>query len=279
MRLAPETTSDGVSERLFTLDDIPGVLWTPAGATGSRPLVLLGHGSGIQHKTCPGIVGRAHRYVTACGFAVAAIDAPGYGDRPKIEEHERLRADIKARISAGEHAGLHIAGYNAVLAERAAPEWQATLDALRGLDSVGADGPVGYWGLSMGAGIGVPFVAAEPRITAAVFGLVGCETLAEAAARITVPVEFLLQWDDELVRRDSGLALFDAFASRHKTLHANPGPHSYVPPFELEDIERFFVRHLVEGGGSTYTAKLGRDERSASQSGPATGKKPSLSGR
>ncbi|MGH3120659.1 MAG: hypothetical protein ACRDND_06440 [Streptosporangiaceae bacterium] len=34
-----------------------------------------------------------------------------------------------------------------------------------------AGGPVGYWGLSMGSAIGMPFVAAEPRIGAAVFGL------------------------------------------------------------------------------------------------------------
>jgi hypothetical protein len=41
MRLTSETTSNGVSERLFTLADIPGVLWSPADAAGSRPLVLL----------------------------------------------------------------------------------------------------------------------------------------------------------------------------------------------------------------------------------------------
>jgi hypothetical protein len=46
MRFASETTSDGVCERLFTLDDIPGVLWSPAGASGGRPLVLLGHDGG-----------------------------------------------------------------------------------------------------------------------------------------------------------------------------------------------------------------------------------------
>jgi hypothetical protein len=84
----------------------------------------------------------------------------------------------------------------------------------------------------MGAAIGVPLVAAEPRIAAAVFGLAGRETLAEAAGRITVPVEFLLQWDDEMVPREVGLALFDAFASREKTLHANPGRHAAVPAFE-----------------------------------------------
>jgi hypothetical protein len=32
MHFISETVSDGVSEQLFTLGDIPGVLWTPAEA-------------------------------------------------------------------------------------------------------------------------------------------------------------------------------------------------------------------------------------------------------
>lgn len=115
--------------------------------------------------------------------------------------------------------------------------------AVQELDHVGA-GPVGYWGLSLGCGLGVPFVAAEPRVRAAVLGLNGAETSAEAAARITVPVEFLVQWDDELVSRAASLALFDVFASAEKTLHANSGKHGDVPSFELDSSLRFFTRHL-----------------------------------
>jgi dienelactone hydrolase len=247
MRFISETTSDGVSERLFTLDGIPGVLWSPADATGSRPLVFMGHGGG-QHKKAAGLVARAHHYVTACGFAVAATDAPWHGERPKTEQGERLVAEIREAIEAGEPIGPQMGRYNAVLAELTVPEWQATLDALQKLDCVGG-GPVGYWGVSMGCGLGVPFAAAEPRIAAAVFGLAG-DGLAEAAGRVTVPVEFLLQWDDEMVPRDAGLALFDAFASRVKTLHANPGGHADIPAFELESSECFFVRHLVDDGAS-----------------------------
>ena len=249
MRFSLETTSNAVLERLFTLDDIPGVLWSPADATGRCPLVLLGHGGG-QHKQAPALVARAHRYVTACGFAAAAIDAPAHGDRPRTEQDERLVAGIRQRVAAGEPIGPHLARYNTELSARAIPEWRATLDALQELACIGAGGPVGFWGVSLGSGIGVPLVAAEPRITAAVFGLVGHEALAEAAARVTVPVEFLLQWDDELVPREAGLALFDAFASGEKTLHANPGRHAGVPAFELESSERFFARHLVEGSAS-----------------------------
>lgn len=110
MRLTSETTSNGVSERLFTVDDVPGVLWRPADAAGSA-LVLLGHGGG-QHKRAQGILARAHRYVTTCGFAVAAIDAPGHGDRPRTQEDERFAADIRERIAAGEPIGPYVIGYN-----------------------------------------------------------------------------------------------------------------------------------------------------------------------
>ncbi len=64
------------------------------------------------------------------------------------------------------------------------------------------------------------------------------------AARVTIPVEFLLQWDDEVVPRGSGLALFDALASAEKTLHVNPGRHAEVPRFEVESSLLFFSRHL-----------------------------------
>jgi pimeloyl-ACP methyl ester carboxylesterase len=255
MRFISQTTSNGVSERLFTLDDITGVLWSPVDATGSRPLVLLGHGGG-QHKKAPGLVARAHRYVTTHGFAVAAIDAPAHGDRPKTEQDERFSADLRQRMAAGQPIGQQVAHHNAEHAARAVPEWQATLDGLQELDYIGTGGPVGFWGVSLGSAIGVPLAAAEPRITAAVFGLVGHDTLADAAARVTVPVEFLLQWDDELVPRDSALALFDAFASRDKTLHANPGRHTGVPAFELDSSERFITRHLVQGRARAAAAPL-----------------------
>ena len=237
------TTSDGVSEQDFTLGDIPGVLWFPAGATGPRPLVLLGHGGG-QDKKGPSLVARARRLVTACGFSAAAIDMPGYADRPKTEQDERFMADLAARRAAGEPVAERILRYSLTLAERAVPEWQAILDAL--VES-GVAGPVGYWGVSLGTLIGVPLAAAEPRIRAAVFGLAGRTGLTEAAAQITIPVEFLLQWDDELVPREDGLALFDALASARKTLHANPGRHGEIPAFELDSSERFFARHLDDG--------------------------------
>ncbi|MEV4756308.1 dienelactone hydrolase family protein [Micromonospora sp. NPDC049559] len=241
MRFSSHTSSDGVTEQPFTLDEIPGVLWTPEGARGTRPLILLGHGGG-QHKTAPGIVSRARRYA-AEGFAVVAIDAPNHGDRPKGDEFGRIAAEMRAGMAAGENPGSLVAGMHSYLAPQAVADWQAVLTAVQRLDQVGV-GPVGYCGMSMGCGLGIPLVAAEPRIRAAVLGLLGVHGLAEDAGRITAPVQFLVQWDDQLVPRDQSLALFDALASAEKTLHANPGKHGDVPSFEVDSSLRFFARHL-----------------------------------
>ena len=69
---------DGVLERKFTLGEVPGVLWTPESAPA--PLILSGHNGGL-HKRLPRLVARARHYAAEYGFAVAAIDAPGHGDR------------------------------------------------------------------------------------------------------------------------------------------------------------------------------------------------------
>jgi dienelactone hydrolase len=242
MRFSSETSYDGVCEQLFTLGEIPGVLWTPEDAVGTRPLILMGHGGG-WHKKHPGIVACARRFVAECGFAVVAVDVPGHGDRPKDEEYDRIATENRARVEAGEELAPLVADFQALVARQTVPEWQAVLDAVQQLEHVGA-GPVGYRGLSLGCGLGIPFVAAEPRVRAAVLGLGGALASAEDAARISVPVEFLLQWDDERVPRAQGLALFDALGSAEKTLHANPGRHGEVPAFELDSTLRFFARHL-----------------------------------
>lgn len=244
--LRPDSpAADGVRIRHFSLGGIPGVLWTPDGAApGVRPLVLVGHGGG-QHKQAPDVAARAEHFVRACGFAVAAVDVPGHGDRPTDPELDALATANGARIAAGAEPYPLIADFQQLVARRTVPEWRAVLDALQGLPDVGA-GPAGYWGVSLGCGLGLPFVAAEPRVRAAVLGLGGARGLAEAAGRITVPVRFLVQWDDERVPRAEGLALFDALGSADKSLHAHPGPHTApLPPDEPGDAARFLARHLA----------------------------------
>ena len=243
LRFTAETSLNGLVERDFTVGEVTGVLWSPASGADRAPVVLMGHGGG-QHSKAPAMSGRAHRLVTGCGFHVAVIDAPGHGDRPRTAHDEQEIAAMQRAMATGQPVGPIVVRYNAHLARQAVPEWQATLDALQELPDIGRDGPVGWFGLNMGTAIGVPLTAVDPRITAAVFGVFWAEPLAETARRITVPIEFVLQWDDEHIDRRSGLALFDAFASKVKTLHANAGAHKEVPRFEVDSAVRFFARHL-----------------------------------
>ncbi|MFF4798822.1 dienelactone hydrolase family protein [Streptomyces sp. NPDC001351] len=243
LQFTAESSSNDMVQRDFTLGEVPGVLWSPASGAERAPLVLMGHGGG-NHKKHQAMAGRAQLLVTSCGFHVAVIDAPGHGDRPRTAHDEQEIAVMQRAMAAGEPVGPVVVRYNAHLAERAVPEWQATLDALQELPEIGTDGPVGYWGLNMGTAIGVPLAAAEPRITAAVFGLHWPDALAEKAKQITIPIEFDMQWDDEHIPREAGLALFDAFASAEKTLHVNAGRHKRLPRFEADSGVRFFARHL-----------------------------------
>ena len=250
LQFTAESSSNGMLERDFTVGGIPGVLWSPAASPAERaPLVLIGHGGGM-HKKAPAVSGRAHRLVTGCGFHVAAIDAPGHGDRPRTARDEQEIAALYRARAAGEPEGPIVVRYNDHLAELAVPEYRATLDALQELPEIGTGGPVGFWGINMGTAIGVPLAAAEPRITAAVFGQHWPDALTGKAKQITIPVEFDLQWDDEHISREAGLALFDAFASKEKSLHVNSGRHKELPRFEADSAVRFFARHL----GGTVTA-------------------------
>ncbi len=253
LRFTTQTSSNGIVERDFTLGEVTGVLWSPASGAEHAPLVLMGHGGGL-HKKAPEQQARARDYVTTHGFTVAAIDAPGHGDRPRTAEDEQARADLRQAMAAGDTGRVEsiTVRYGIALAQRAVPEWQSTLDALQQLPEIGTGAPIGYGGgITLGTAIGIPLTAIEPRITAAIFGggFVVHETLIEAAGRITVPVQFLLPWDDEHVDRQSALALFDAFASTEKSLHANPGDHRTIRWVGLDN--GFLARHLGRADTST----------------------------
>lgn len=247
MHFTAETSSNGVIERNFTLGEVTGILWSPESGSDHAPVVLMGHSGGL-HKKAPGILARARHYVGSYGFRVAAIDAPGHGHRPRNAEDERWVADLWQARAGGEPIGPIIAEFNGSLADRAVPEWQATLDALQALPEIGTEAPVGYGGMTLGTATGLLLTAIEPRITAASFGGVFVyEALTEAARRITVPIEFVVPWDDEEIDRQSGLALFDACASTDKALRAYPGRHNQMPRFEVDNSARFFARHLSRG--------------------------------
>jgi pimeloyl-ACP methyl ester carboxylesterase len=250
MQFTSEATESGVTERGFDLEvngeRVPGIIWAPDGAKGLRPVLLMGHG-GTQHKRIDTMVARARSYVRHHGYAVVAIDAPGHGERISKEERVRQREERQAIAGTPNLWTPERLHEMAERNTRAVGEWKATLDAMEKLDYVGS-GPVGWWGVSMGTATGVPFVASEPRVKAAVFGLAGLRPGAaefeKAARSITIPLFFTFQWDDEVASREHGLALYDAFGSREKSMHINPGPHMGIPVFERDHWEMFYLRHL-----------------------------------
>lgn len=260
MQIVDEVSEKGVVERRFDLvvdgDTVPGVWWLPAGASGPRPTVLIGHG-GTQHKRVPNVVSLGRRLVRHLGYTAVAIDAPGHGDRIiDPEAAKEAQRALQRRIAEGRRSGSpqpfpEDPGATDAMAARSAKgarEWKAVLDELQKHD-VSAEGPFGYWGVSMGTAIGLPFVASEPRIAAAVLGLLGLggrfgSAFEQAARSLQVPVLFLYQWDDELMTRESGLALFDAIGSADKSMHVNPGGHVAMPLHERDAVEAFYVRTL-----------------------------------
>jgi hypothetical protein len=232
---------DGVLEREFTLGGIPGILWTPGSASAPAPLILLGHPGGLR-AMYPRLVARA-RHSAAEGFAAATIELPWSGDRPRSAAAERARADLRGALEAGRPVDDEIVDRLVLpLVDRAVPEWRAALDALLALPGIG--GPVGYSGGVIS--IGVRLAVVEPRISAALLfaGSYVPRSVFEEARRVSIPLQVLLQWDDEGNDRQMALDLFDAFGSEEKTLHANMGGHTGVPRFEGDDGNRFFARHL-----------------------------------
>jgi len=238
-----DVSSHGVRERRFDIvrsgRTVPSMLWTPAEASGPRPLVLVGHGA-AQTKSEAYVVALARTLVRHHAMAAVAIDGPVHGDRRPAGHVDGSLVMLEFGQRWADDPGL---------TDDMVQDWRAVLRAVQSLDEVGA-GPVGYWGLSMGTILGIPLVVAEPAISVAVLGLWGLTgptsaRLAGDAAAVACPVLFLVQWDDALCPRDRSFELFDALGTRDKRLHANPGAHSGVPPQEFLATVQFLADHLV----------------------------------
>ncbi len=229
----------GVREQRFDVQcegrRVPGILWRPDASAEDAPLVLLGHG-GSLHKRADYILATARRLARHHGISSIAIDGPAHGDR---------RAD-GGRDPGKVGADFDDAWREPSVTDDIVADWKTALDAAQA--ELGS-GPVGYFGLSMGTMMGVPLIAAEPRVSAAVLGLMGLwgptrARLSADAARVTCPVRFLAQWDDEIVPRDRVLELFDQLGTRRKSLHAHPGKHVEVPPDEMRGVAEFLAAQL-----------------------------------
>ncbi len=214
---------------------VTGVLWSGAETNPGAPLVCFGHGaSGNRHqRPTPRLASRMAR---ENGYFGLSLDGPVHGRR---------------QVGPGGREAFWPEWEREGTVEDMVRDWKLALDAMQALPEVGR-GPVGYWGLSMGTIYGAPFVAAEPRIAVAVLGLMGLvskpahyrPTIEAAAKAIACPVFFIMQLEDELFTREECLALFDAFSSKDKRLHANAGLHPAVPIDELDFSVEFLTSTL-----------------------------------
>lgn len=258
MQIISETTEDDIVARRFDLEVgtevVPGMHWLPAAASSAHPTVCIGHG-GFQHKRYGNVPELAVQLVRNLGVGVVALDAPRHGDRVEggAEAADEARAAAIKEMGARGRRGVDPDAAKAFAARNQmhVDEWKALLDELQG-DERWAAGPFGWWGVSMGTSHGLPLAAQDDRITAAVFGLNALapknDQMRHQAESLTIPILFLVQRDDELMTIEAALALWDAFGSKEKTMHLNPGGHVQVPRFERDASEAFFRRHLLGEG-------------------------------
>jgi dienelactone hydrolase len=243
VRWLNDQTSGGLRVRGFDIRRdsrvIPGTLWTPEHAEVPTPLVLIGHGA-TGHKGTEYVADLAKALVRR-GVAAAAIDGPVHGDR---------------RADGGRNPQLTFLDFgqawssDPTMTDEMVADWVAALDALLELSELSSVG-VGWWGVSMGTIIGLPLVAAESRIRAAVLGLMGLTGPTQArigrdAPNVRCSVLFLVQWDDELFSRQSAMDLFEAIGSEDKRMYAHPGSHGAIPAEAFRLSGTFLVERLAD---------------------------------
>jgi dienelactone hydrolase len=200
-----------------------------------RPLVLLGHGGSGDKSTMAGL---AARLAGQEGFVVAAIDGPVHGDRRSDgAPREQVLAEFRALWREGTPR-----------VDEMAADWRAAVDYLVTLPEVDPQ-RIGWAGVSMGTGYGLPFVAAEPRVRAALLGMWGLsypssERLAADAPRVRCPVLFQRKAEDELFTVEGQEELFGLIGSPDKRIVVYPGGHVSPEGAQLEDIVAFLADQL-----------------------------------
>lgn len=199
----------------------------------------MGHG-GSGHKGNERMLMLGRLFASDYGWCAAAIDGPVHGARGPVED--------------ANHPAYRSMWQRPDVVQSMIDDWRTTLDALSQLDAIDSS-RVGYWGVSMGTMFGLPYVASEPRIRAAVLGKAGMNGPSVVrsgidkhfdlfAPKVLVPVLFVMQWDDERFERSGQLALFDRLGAPDKRLHAYPGLHIDNGP-EAFEVQAAFLKRYV----------------------------------
>jgi len=222
---------------------VPTVLWIPDGIEGPFPIVLVGHGGG-GHKRVPLVVNMAKGFAEDHGIATLAIDGPVNGDR---DTNTAEALELRRKDPQGYRQTYYTDKYDEMI-----EDWQTALDNAQSFPEISKTA-VGYWGVSMGTRFGLPFVASEKRVKAAVLGLFGYGKGATAnqrvyddAPKINVPVLFLQQLADEMIPNKAYWDLFQMLGTKNKRLHASPGGHVEIPEEEKSASRLYLATRLAE---------------------------------
>jgi dienelactone hydrolase len=174
------------------------------------------------------------------GIATAAIDGPAHGERGGVTS-----------IFEPEYAAMWRRPH---VVDDMVRDWRATLDELLALGEFDP-GAVGWHGLSFGSMLGIPYLAVEPRVAVAALGACGLrgpsvdragisERLASDAPRVTCPLLYHVQWDDERFDRDSALELSGLLGAADKRLQSTPGRHAGATPEARGTLRTFLLTRL-----------------------------------
>jgi dienelactone hydrolase len=222
---------EGWTMRGWHGDAIEVDAYLPAGGK-TWGVVVVQHGRS-GHRKVPYVRGAAKRW-SRDGLAVVAIDAPYHGDRALDQIPDLARNEPFLTQMVG--------------------------DLRRLCSAIGSDQrlaglPVGYVGFSMGVLVGVPFMAVERRIRAAVFlvgGATGTGTTDPATYAPLIrdrPVLLVSADRDEVFNRAAVTALYEAFGGSQELL-VFPGTHGdwQHPGRRFRSTYDFFLAHMQTNG-------------------------------
>jgi predicted peptidase len=216
---------------------VPGVIYCPTDLPKNRPLVLIGHG-GSQDKTHPNIKETASLWVKKDQFYVAVIDGPIHGQRrdDNLSGVELQTAFRQMWISDNKIDSM-------------VEDWIAVINGLIAEFKFIDENRIGWYGISMGTAYGIPLIANEKKIIAAVLGMLGTDfinsqRITDDSPKVFCPVLFQQKWDDQFFSRNGQLDLFEKIGSVEKYLKIYPGEHSPVVGQQQLDIVEFLSKKL-----------------------------------
>ena len=199
--------------------------------------MMVGHG-GSGHKTSKLVTDLAHQLFEH-GIAVLAIDGPVHGERRSDNKEGALvRQEFRDLWSSG----------GAI--DQMLQDWKDALDEVCKNPEIDAS-RIGWYGISMGTAYGIPVLAADARIRAAVLGMWGTcrkpsERLERDAINVSIPVLFQVKTEDEIFTPEGQKNLYELLGSKHKQYATYAGNHTDPQGDQLYEIASFLKSHLLK---------------------------------